>query len=316
MQVLRIIFAAIASLSAFSFSGVVYAQEQNIDEPRLDPIFGRRPARTPEEIGPMNDDEFDEEKRWSPFNGFIGAITLLVPDTTNLSVGIGPQFQPDYFGSNDYEVEPDPQVFIKVRNFTFLDDDGADLAIFGFSGFAFGPSIRVLGDRDEVENPDLKGLGDISETLEVGGFVATRFLDRILVRVKARQGVTGGHDGLIIDGAGTILLFTTPRFSAAFTGQVTWIDDNLADTFFSINQEQSDNSGLPVFDAGSGFRDVGGSINGYVNLGKKWSVNPYVRYARIFEGIGDSPIISQLGSRNQFIAGFHIMREFRFDFFD
>ncbi|MEM6414726.1 MAG: MipA/OmpV family protein [Pseudomonadota bacterium] len=307
-----LIFSAIALLT----SGGALAQEQNIDEPRLDPIFGRRPAQPPAEIGPMNDDEFDNERRWSPFKGFIGAITLLVPDTTNLSLGVGPQFQPDYFGSNDYEVQADPQVFIKVRNFTFLDDDGADLALFGFSGFAFGPSIRLLGDRDEVENPDLAGLGNISETLEVGGFVATRFLDRILVRVKARQGVTGGHDGLIIDGAGTILLFTTPRFSAAFTGQVTWIDNNLADTFFSVTDEQSANSGLPVFDADSGFRDVGGSVNGYINLGKRWSLNPYVRYSRIFEGIADTPIISQLGSRDQFIAGFHIMREFRFDFFD
>jgi outer membrane scaffolding protein for murein synthesis (MipA/OmpV family) len=60
-------------------------------------------------------------------------------------------------------------------------------------------------------------------------------------------------------------------------------------------------------------RDMGGSFNAYINVGKRWSVNPYVSYRYIFDEYGDAPIVEQFGSRNQFIAGFHLMREFRFN---
>ena len=317
----RIIAGAAALTAAFAAaSGTCVAQDRNeADEPRLDPIFGKRPPPSEEPVftGPMNDDEFDQPQGWSPLRGFVGVLNYLVPETADLSVGVGPAYQPDYFGSDDFVVVADPQVYVKVRNFLFLDDDGADLALFGFSGFAFGPSIRLAGRRLERFNEEaLEGLGDIGFTFEAGGFVATTFLDRILMRAKIRKGVAGGHDGLIIDAAGTVLMFKTKRFSASFSGQTTWIDDSFADTYFSVTPEQSAASGLPVYDAGAGFRDVGGSFNGYINVGKRWSVNPYVRYRRIFRDIADTPIISQFGTRNQFVFGFHVMRQFNFDFLD
>lgn len=286
--------------------------QQTIDEPRIDPIFGKRQAEPPREITPQNDDEFDGDDGWRPLRDFVGILTYLAPAQTNLSVGVGPEYRPDYFGSDDYEIQPDPQVYVKFRNFVFFDNDGADLALFGFSRFSLGPSIRLVGDRDEDENEALVGLGDIDRTLELGGFIATTFADRIQVRLKVRQGVVGGHDGLIVDGTGTILLFRTRRLSTSVSGAVTWIDDSYADTFFSVTPEQSLASGLSQFDANAGFRDVGGSVNAYINLGERWSLNPYAQYRRIFNGIASTPIIAEFGDRNQFTVGFHIMREFQF----
>ncbi len=293
------------------------AAQQNADEPRIDPIFGspeaqERQREREEELRPMNDDEFDQPRGWSPLRGFVSVLTYLAPQQTNLSLGVGPEYRPDYFGSDDYEFRPDPQVYIKVRNFVFLDNDGADLALFGVARFALGPSIRLLGDRDEDENAALVGLGDIDRTLELGGFIATTFLNRVQVRAKVRKGVVGGHDGLTVDAAGTVLLFRHGRFSTAAAGQVTWINNSLADTFFTVTPEQSLASGLPEYEADAGFRDIGGSLNGYINVGKRWSLNPYVQYRRIFSDIADTPIISQFGDRNQFTVGMHLMREFQF----
>ena len=303
-----------ASLAAFMVAPAAYAQ-QSADEPFLDPIFGERPKRSQDqEIRPMNDDEFDEPQGWSPFRGFVGLFTLLVPESTNLSLGVGPAYRPDYFGSDDYEFRPDPQVFLKVKNFLFFDDDGADLALFGFSGVAIGPSVRVAGRRRERDNPALHGLGDIGYTFEAGGFVAATILNRVLVRGKIRKGLAGGHDGLIIDGAGTVMLYSSPRFSTSLSGHVAWVNGDYADTFFTVNEDQAAASGLPLYNASAGFRDVGGSLNAYVNIGERWSVNPYVSYRRIFDGFAETPIIDQYGSRNQFIVGFHLMREFSFSF--
>ncbi len=288
--------------------------QADIDEPKLDPIFGQRtPERERERQRIRNDDEFDNEKGWRPLRDFIGVLTFLTPENTDLSVGVGPAYRPDYFGSNDYEIQPDPEVYVKFRNFVFLDNDGADFALFGFSGFSFGPSIRVVGDRDETDNVALTGLGDIDHTLEVGGFAATKFVDRFLVRAKVRKGVVGGHDGIIVDATGTALLFKVGRLSTSVSAQASWIGNRYADTYFSITPAQSLASGLAVYDADRGMRDMGGSFNAYVNIGKRWSLNPYVSYRYIFDGIAKTPIIDQLGDRNQYTVGFHLMRQFEFN---
>lgn len=308
----RKIFVAALGATALA-SGPAFAQA-DIDEPRLDPIFGERtPERERERERIRNDDEFDNEKGWRPLRDFIGVLTFLTPETTDLSVGVGPVYRPDYFGSDDFELRPDPEVYVKFRNFVFLDNDGADLALFGFSGFSFGPSIRLVGDRDESENPDLIGLGDIDPTFEVGGFAATKFLDRFLVRAKVRKGVVGGHRGISVDATGTVLLFRVGRVSTSVSGTATWIGDRYADTYFSITPAQSLASGLPEYEADRGLRDVGGSFNAYINIGKRWSLNPYASYRYIFDGIADTPIIDQLGDRNQYTVGFHLMRQFEFN---
>jgi outer membrane scaffolding protein for murein synthesis (MipA/OmpV family) len=252
----------------------------------------------------------ERDTRWHPLRDFVGVLTFLAPSNTDLSLGVGPVYRPDYFGSDDYELEPDPEVYIKFRNFVFLDNDGADFALFGFSGFSFGPSVRLVGDRDEDDNPALAGLGDVDHTLEVGGFAATKFVDRFLFRFKIRKGVAGGHDGLIVDAAGTALLFRYGRVSTSFSGNASWIGNRYADTYFSVSPTQSAASGMPVYDAPRGMRDIGGSFNAYVNVGKRWSINPYVSYRYIFDDFAATPFIALEGDRNQYVAGFHLMREF------
>lgn len=296
---------------ALRISGEQKYDSQDLDDPKLRPIFGP-PAETAEEEdligGRITLGETDNNR------GFFGALTFLVPETTNLSLGVGPQYRPDYFGSNDYEFTADPQIYLKFKNFVFLDDDGADFALFGFSNVRFGPSVRIKGRRKESDNPALMGLGDVGKTFEIGGFVATTFLDRFSFKAKARHGVKTGHRGTIIDGNLTALLFKAGPISLSTSAQASWINDRYADAFFSVTPAQSLASGgvLSVYDAGPGIRNVGASINGYINIRDRWSLNPYASYDYVFEQIAATPIIDQFGSRRQFRVGFHLMREFTF----
>ncbi|GJL93284.1 MipA/OmpV family protein [Hyphococcus sp.] len=280
-----------------------------LDDPKVRPlIFGDANLEEDQTGGRITLGEEDDNR------GFFGALTFLSPDETNLSIGVGPVFKPDYFGSDDYEFGADPQVYVRFRNFVFLDDDGADFGIIGFSRFRMGPSIRIRGRRDQDDNPALAGLGDVGTTFEFGGFIATTFLDRFAFKAKARHGIDTGHRGTIVDGYLTALLFRAGPVSIATSGQATWIDDKFADAYFSITPEQSVNTGgrLAAYDVDSGFRDVGGSVNAYINIGDRWSLNPYARYQYIFRDYANSPIIADYGDRNQFTIGFHIMREFTF----
>jgi outer membrane scaffolding protein for murein synthesis (MipA/OmpV family) len=313
MVIVRKFFGAAAAAIALA-AGSTAAAQQNIDEPRLDPIFGQPREEAPEEHDHIQtDDEFDHDKGWHPLRGFVGILTFMAPSNTDLSLGVGPAFAPDHFGSDDYKFRVDPEVYVKFRNFVFLDDDGGDVALFGFSGFAFGPSFRLVGDRDDDDNPALRGLGDVDHTFELGGFAATKFADSILFRTKIRKGIAGGHHGLIVDAAGSMLLMRYGRFSTGVSAKATWVGNRYADVYFSITPEQSLASGLPVYDAPRGLRDVGGSLNGYINIRKRWSMNPYVSYSYIFDDFAKTPFIDFYGDRNQFVAGFHLMREFEFN---
>ncbi len=284
---------------------------QDLDDPKLQPIFGPPAADIEEEDligGRISLGESDNNRR------FFGALTFLVPETTNLSLGVGPQYRPDYFGSDDYEFDADPQVYVKFRNFVFLDDDGADFALFGFSNVRFGPSVRIKGRRKESDNPALMGLGDVGETFEFGGFVATTFLDRFSFKAKARHGLKTGHRGTIVDGNLTALLFKAGPISLSTSAQASWVGDKYADAYFSVTPAQAAASGgvLSVYDADPGILNVGASVNGYINIRDRWSLNPYASYDYVFDDFAATPIIEQFGSRRQFRVGFHLMREFTF----
>lgn len=309
---MRGVLGVLAALAAGGSVLAGAAGAQQIDDPKLDPIFGRR-YQPPEQIRePQVDDEFSGEERWKPLRGFVGIMTFLTPERTNLSIGVGPVYKPDYFGSDDYKWAADPAAYVKFRNFVFLDDDGADLALFGFSNFAFGPTLRIVGRRDERDNPALQGLDDVGMTFEFGGFAATTFLDRFQAKFKARHGLKTGHRGTIVDARATMLLFRWGPVATSISGEGSWVGNRYADAYFSVTPDQSSRSGLPVYDAKAGFRNVGGSMNAYINIGKDWSLNPYASYYYIFDDFAETPIIDQFGSRDQYRVGFHILKEFSF----
>ncbi|NWG70165.1 MAG: MipA/OmpV family protein [Parvularculaceae bacterium] len=305
---------ALTALVAAFAAGSAVAQDNQTDEPRrIKPLFGDSEKQTTAEPKrDQTDDEFDGDKRWKPATGLVGILTFLTPEETNLSIGVGPEYAPDYFGSDDYEFTADPAAYVRFKNFVFLDDDGADFALFGFSNFRFGPTLRVVGKRDEDDNPALNGLGDVGHTFELGGFAGATFVDRYSVKFKVRHAIATGHRGLIVDGNATALLFRVGPVSTSVSAQAAWIGNDYADAYFSITPDQSLRSGLPQYEANSGFRDIGGSFNAYVNIAKRWSVNPYVSYKYIFDEYADTPIISDFGQRTQFSFGFHVMREFSF----
>lgn len=285
---------------------------QSLDEPRLRPlVFGRRRADEGayDETGTSITLGEEDDNRL-----FFGFLNFLIPGETNLSVGLGPVYEPDYFGSDDYEWNVDPQGYVRFRNFLFLDDDGLDFAVIGFSNFRFGPTMRVRSRRDDGDNPALRGLGDVGTTFEFGGFAAATFLDRFSFKAKVRHGLKTGHRGTVVDGYLTALLFRAGDVSLAASGQASWVGNRYAEAYFSVTPAQSVASGgrLRAFDANAGFQNVGATVTAYINIRDRWSLNPYASYNYIFAEIADTPIISDFGDRHQLKVGLHLMREFQF----
>jgi len=75
------------------------------------------------------------------------------------------------------------------------------------------------------------------------------------------------------------------------------------DTYFSVSADDAIRSGLPVFAAGSGMRDVRGWVVGMFHLSRNWHLGAGVLYSRLLGDASDSPIVSERGSDNQWIYG-------------
>ncbi|GAA3255820.1 hypothetical protein GCM10020258_14650 [Sphingomonas yabuuchiae] len=124
--------------------------------------------------------------------------------------------------------------------------------------------------------------------------------------VSYRHDVTGVHDSGIWQPSVNYFTPLSTKAAVGLFATAERVGRGYARRYFSINQDQSAASGLPVYNARSGWKDwsVGGlatySITG--NLLKGWKVVGGLTYGRMVNDFGDSPIVSQAGSRSQWLS--------------
>ena len=105
----------------------------------------------------------------------ISDVTDVVvpPDVTNIRIGLGPIYSPDYEGSDDYKVRFKPLISFRYRDLIHVDNNHlrVNLSIKdkGDDGrFNAGPLVKVDFGRNKGDNPDLAGLGRVGTSVELG----------------------------------------------------------------------------------------------------------------------------------------------------
>ena len=88
----------------------------------------------------------------------------------------------------------------------------------------------------------------------------------------------------------------------------TYASGNYMETYFGVSPANAFRSGLPVYSADAGFKDVGGTVGGVMYLSKEWALSAGLQYRRLLSEAKDSPIVSDRGDANQWIAGVGIAR--------
>ena len=81
-------------------------------------------------------------------------------------------------------------------------------------------------------------------------------------------------------------------------------------TYFSITPSDAAASGLPVYNAHSGFKDWGVNVLGHYTPGKHWGFAGFVKYNKLLGHAEDSPIVQDEGDENQFAAGLALTYKF------
>lgn len=220
---------------------------------------------------------------------------------------------PTYIGNHEYQTS----VF---HNFSAYDRWNASLRAIDYAliskggwqaGLLFGDDfgreagVPIVGNKRKIND-----IGDIDDTLELGGFL-TYAPGPIALRLELRKGMEGVHDGLL----GKAKLSYRGRFSAYGKGvffsvgpAISYGDDAYSRVFLDYSAAAT--SGMGEYDVGNGLKAVGLQFSAMTPLVEKISLLGFVHYDRFTGEPGESTLVSALGSKDQVTAGISIKYRF------
>jgi outer membrane scaffolding protein for murein synthesis (MipA/OmpV family) len=193
-------------------------------------------------------------------------------------------------------------------------DDGVDFSLYDTSWFRIGPVARYRGGRYSGSEGRLTGLEDVKWSIEPGVFVELWPTDQIRARMEIRYGING-YNGFVGD-VGLDFVQPYGRFTFAIGPRLAWGDTDFTRAFFGVTPLEASINGLVTpYRPTGGVTSVGvaGSI-GYA-WSDAWTTTLFGGYERLVSDAADSPIVKNLGSRDQFSVGLSLAYSFQFNGF-
>jgi outer membrane protein len=229
-----------------------------------------------------------------------------VAEGWTVSLGAEGRYMPSFPGADRYEVNPFPIVEIRrtgtPRRFT-SPKDNFGFTLFDWNGFAIGPVGKLIYDRRERDYSQLRGLGDVDFTVELGGFVEYYAVPWLRTRAEVRNGI-GGHDGLVADLSADAIARVSPQLTLSAGPRVTFASDNALSPYFSVSPTQSLLSGLPVYNVKGGLYSYGIGGQARYEWTPKIETHVFVEYERLTDSTSRAPLVVFRGSRDQVTIGF------------
>lgn len=238
-----------------------------------------------------------------------------VPDWI-VTVGVEVRAIPAYPGASYSRFAPTGFPLFSIRKQGTSPDyfgarDGFGFNVIDLGQWKFGPTFKIIGERQGWYDRQLDGLAGVHYALQAGGFAEYWPVSWVRLRGELRQGI-GGEDGvtgdLFLDAIVPVGKF---RFSAG--PRVTFQSAAAISPYFSISAPESAATAiltpstglaaLPAYKAGGGFYSygAGGQVEYFFN--PTWSAHVLAEYERLADSAADSPLVTQRGSPSQFTFG-------------
>lgn len=233
---------------------------------------------------------------WGP------ALAQDKPDI-RIRVGLGAKVQPKYVGSDDTEIGPLLQFKIARhgKQFRFsAPDDSPGIAIISTNGFSFGPSVNLASGR---KNKDVGAdVGKVKTTIEAGAFAQYEADDSFRVRGELRKGL-GGHDGLIGEIGVDKIWRDGDRYVFSVGPRILFSNARYQRAYFGVTPAAAVASGLPAYRPGGGVHALALASGLSYQFNNRFGLFGFARYERLVGDAAKSPIVRDLGSRNQLSGG-------------
>ena len=247
-------------------------------------------------------------------SALLPAQQALAQDSYDLRVrvGLGAQTVPKFPGADENEWLPKPKISIARGDRPFsasAPDQSFGFGLFSSGGFSAGPALNIEGSRkqSDVGAP----VGTVKRTIEVGAFAQYDLSESFRLRSEVRKGL-GGHEGLVGSFGGDFIARDADRYTFTIGPRVLMSDSDYQRAYFGVTPEAALASGLPAYRPGGGIYGVAVASGGTLQFGKSpFGLFGYARYERLVGDAAKSPIVRELGSRNQYSAGLGLTYTFR-----
>ena len=231
------------------------------------------------------------------------AATAQDADDYRVRVGLGAQVRPEFIGADGTRVAPLLHVNLArgTHQFSFgAPDDSPSIRLFSSNGFSFGPAGNIEGRR---KNSDLGvDVGSVPRTFEAGAFAQYLAGDSFRLRGEVLKGING-HEGLVATIGADKIWRDGDRYVVSIGPRLLFSDARYQRAYFGVTPAGSLASGLPVYRPGGGLHAVALASGVSYALDNRWGLFGYARYERLVGDAAKSPIIRELGSRNQLSGG-------------
>jgi MipA family protein len=245
---------------------------------------------------------------------FAADDNLSAEDTLKLRMGLGVGTVPDYTGSDEYTVIPLPNFELSYAGYALRSSRlGVEADLVGITGLDAGPIIRYdRGRSSDVDDSVVALLPEVDGSVELGGFagagaplsvIGLESASILAARVEYLQGLDGGHEGATAAASLSLISPVTDSLTLVSSLSTTYMSGNYADSYFDVTALGSAASGLPIYDAGASFRDLGVTFIANYELNENWSLNGVGSFTRLIGDAAASPIVAERGSSNQFLGG-------------
>ena len=232
-----------------------------------------------------------------------GAALAQDSDDFRVRVGLGAQLQPEFIGAEDKQAAPllDIDIARGTNPFRFeAPDDSFAIPLFSEGGFSAGPAANFESKRKEsdVGAP----VGKVKGTFEAGAFAQFEPLESIRLRAEVRKGI-GGHEGLVGSVGADQIWRDGDRYVFSVGPRLLFASARYQRAYFGVTPAAALASGLPAYSPDSGVHAVALATGLSYQFDSRFGLFGFGRYERLIGDAAKSPIVRELGSRNQLSAG-------------
>ena len=237
------------------------------------------------------------------------------PKKTNLSVGAGFAFIPEYEGSEDYMVVPFPLFSLDWNSGQYIRLVGLDMEANllrkkNHKNWEFGPKLSFKPGRDnEIDNIDVANLEEIDFSISAGLFAQYKFAKGFDIRGEYTHDISGVSEGGVADFELGYTCIKNNRLITRIAATTSFATENYMNTYFGVNPDNMGTSLLPFYNVESGFKDVGLKLNATYLLNSKWILAGQIGAVELIGDVADSPIVTT-GTSTQFAGGVSVMYRF------
>ncbi|QFT99312.1 MltA-interacting protein MipA [Roseovarius sp. THAF8] len=224
----------------------------------------------------------------------------------SFAAGIGGNYQPEYFGSDDYDAGVTGGFkfgHLRIGRLEFGDPDPNAVDL----GWRPRGSLRLIGKRDSSDHVELTGLRDVDFSVEIGGGVGYT-AENFQAFADVRYGVIG-HESWVGELGADAIFRPSEDWTVTVGPRALWGSDDYASTYFGVTPAEATLSAFPAYTPGSGLVSAGIEVGAQYELSRNWYLDGTLAWNRYVGDAADSPIVQDDDS---FTASLVVMRRFNF----